>query len=215
MSKKAVQFSVILALFVFVATARNGLATPLLSGPASGSERTDGGATVGFNFTVGAQTLLVSHLGFWDKDTNGLLLEHPVGLWKADGTPLGNVTVLAADALTGQFRYHALTSPIPLDIGATYVIGAFVPGILNTSDPGNDPWKNGGAVTFSADVNTLGPRYNISNPGALTFPEQTNGTPVAYTGPNLLYTIIPEPTSFVLIGMGGIAFSRTVRRRGA
>jgi len=80
---------------------------------------------VGYSFQSIVDLEIVS-LAAYDHDANGLAVAHRVGLWAADQTFLGSVTVTSADPLAGSFRYHALSSPIPLTAGRTYYIAGEV-----------------------------------------------------------------------------------------
>jgi galactan endo-1,6-beta-galactosidase len=98
--------------------------TPPLGGTAT---RGDGPYTMGYVFTVASQNLVVDKLGAMDVYGDGFYAPVQVGLWIGDGaTLLGTVTVNSTDALSGEYRYHALASPLTLAAGVSYLIGARV-----------------------------------------------------------------------------------------
>jgi hypothetical protein len=81
--------------------------------------------TVGWKFTVASNyQLLATHLGFYDRGTDGLYSNHMVGLWALDGTLLINVTVMTNSPLQGDFRYEQLATPVTLTAGTSYILGA-------------------------------------------------------------------------------------------
>lgn len=84
-------------------------------------------ATIGWSFTVGARPITVSQLGIYDSGGNGLAESHEVGLWTGDGSSLLRSTTIPASTsatLSGAYRYVPIT-PVTLNAGQTYVIGAF------------------------------------------------------------------------------------------
>ncbi len=76
-------------------------------------------------------SLNVTDLGYFDSTfDDGLKYSHEVGVWDSNGTLLGSVTVPAGDSATleGAFRFVTLDSPISLDAGQVYIIGASIRG---------------------------------------------------------------------------------------
>ena len=83
--------------------------------------------TIGWSFTVGANPITVSQLGLYDSGGNGLAESHQIGLWTGDGSLLLRSTTVPAGTsatLSGAYRYVPVT-PVTLNAGQTYVIGAF------------------------------------------------------------------------------------------
>ena len=102
--------------------------------------RADYSGTVGTMFTVGNVNAVVSHLGFYDKDGDGLAANHNVGLWTSDGgTLLASVLVPAGTGafLANGYRWVALDSPFVSTPNTTYILGAEV----NNGD--GDEWPDG------------------------------------------------------------------------
>ncbi|MBU6411245.1 MAG: immunoglobulin domain-containing protein, partial [Verrucomicrobia bacterium] len=84
---------------------------------------------IGCKFQVGASNVIVSHLGFFDQNNDGLAVSHQAGLFDAGGsTLLGQVTVPAGtDAyLTNGFRWMPLDPPLLLASNTTYIVAAMV-----------------------------------------------------------------------------------------
>ena len=157
--------------------------------------------TRGFDFTVGTAPIRVTSLGIWDNPSNdnweflrpGLNESHSVGLWSNSGSLLASVTVPSGTAasLVNEFRYVALTTPITLSAGATYILGA------NYSVSTNDPYRvnTGGNQAPSDPAITLNnTRYSFPSNSGFTFPAG-NAEPGSLVGPNAQFTIAAVPPS--------------------
>jgi len=82
--------------------------------------------TLGYEFTP-TNSVNVSALGLWDKDEDGLVAYHQVGLWrKSDSTLLAetNLPFGTGARLIGGCRYVNLDTAVTLTEGTAYVIGA-------------------------------------------------------------------------------------------
>ncbi len=172
---------------------------------------------IGWQFTVGADPLLVTELGFQDFGLNGLSASHQVGIWRlSDEVLIDSVVVPSgtSGALDGFFRYAPLDSPPTLTPGTTYVISGF--------DNGYDPsvgdveisgYPNMDVAGFSVDpAITIGDEGTAHGPfqGSFGFPTSlvVPDARAAIMGPNLRFAAVPEPSSFVIIvglGLIGIA----------
>jgi hypothetical protein len=114
--------------------------------------RSDGPYTVGNVFTVANLNLVVNQLGVMDVYGTGFYAPSvQVGLWTGDGsTLLASATVYSSDSLSGGYRYHALSPPVTLLAGATYLIGAKVgSSIAYFNDAGASITMLSGVVTDS------------------------------------------------------------------
>ena len=173
---------------------------------------TDNGTyTVGYDFSVGPQALVVSALGVWDADTNGLLIAHPVAIWTTTGTLLASNTVPAGTAgtLVGEYRYADLTSSLVLTAGATYRIGA----LTGTDDyHGSVFLPSANAPVFATpNVNFVNRIADLS--GVFVFPNSLFlGGASAWDFPNFEYVLIPEPSTMLLLGLGGGLLWQRARR---
>jgi len=171
------------------------------------------GATVGISFTVGAQDLSVTSLGYFDRDQNGLGITHQVSIWNSGGTQIANTTVLSGtgSTLVGSFRYENLGSPVTLTAGQTYTLGAFIGAqdsvgyhLLGTTHPTVDS-----AVTVIDDDLR-------ANTGSFTRPTTLANTP--FWGASMQFTPVPEPAEWAAmagIGLLGFGLWRRSRRQTA
>lgn len=152
--------------------------------------------TVGAIFTVGAQDALVTHLGFYDYNADGLAYAHRVGIYSANGgAPLITLTIPSGtDAYyTNGYRWMPLPTPFTLTNNNSYIIGAEVfansgdiwpdvaPGIWNPFYVGGTPssTRNGRFVTAAWPA----------------FPTSiSSGADSVYGAPNLAIVPVGAPT---------------------
>lgn len=178
---------------------------------------------MGWQFTVGADPLVVTELGYQDFGLNGLLASHQVGIWRLSDQVLIDSAVVpsgTSGTLDGFFRYAPLASPPTLTSGTTYVISGF--------DNGYDPsvwdveisgYPNMDVTGFSVDpAITIGAAGTAHGPfqGSFGFPTIL-GVPdarAALMGPNLKFAAVPEPSTFVIfMSLGLIGLTCYGRRR--
>ncbi|MBX2850519.1 MAG: PEP-CTERM sorting domain-containing protein [Phycisphaeraceae bacterium] len=192
------------------------------------NERTNFTGDIGILFaTDTAQT--VTHLGFWDKDGDGLVNDHTITLSFSNdngasiASTVATATITAAESLSaelvGGYRWVELDTAVILNpqtpgaapgdrewyiLSATAVADGDPFGNNNTQGNGyvlNDDIRGAGAN--SAASGYFDARFN----GANTFGGAAFNT---YVAGNL--AVIPEPGSLALLGLGGLLIAR--RRRG-
>jgi hypothetical protein len=96
--------------------------------------------SVGGQFQVGSTDAVVTHLGFYDANNDGLAESHQVAIFAADGdAPLVTVTVPTGTdtLLTNGYRWVALDSPLILKANTGYIIQGEV-----FNSPTTDPWPD-------------------------------------------------------------------------
>jgi hypothetical protein len=176
------------ALFA-VSLAANAQALEMFTTDGTGGIRNDAGFTIGNEFVVGSQNIVVTALGIWDgtsvgDGTDGLNHAHEVGVWDSLNTLLTSVTVPAGTAgtLIGEVRYASVGTPIVLQKNLTYYLGGLFASL--TSEPFRE-YSNTPAL--SADFASSTATYNV-NPTTLMRPTGVAG-PGIYFGPNLQYTV--------------------------
>jgi len=167
------------------------------SGGMEGLHREDG--VWGYDFTVGAMDLLVTSLGVWDRGQNGFGVSHPVGLWNKAGDLVAEITVQEGteSPLMGQFRYEDLFAPVTLEAHASYVLAAsFSP----NDDDRTLSWTRD--VELGAGIASVGDPLYVLSPG-LVFPDTAmDRVSFGFLGRNMQYSVVPEPGTFALMGIG-------------
>jgi hypothetical protein len=163
-------------------------------------------ATVGTQFTTGAQRLIVNSLGVYDAAPTGLPLAAQVGIWLVSTQALvgsGTVPAGTAGTLIQDWRFAPVT-PFTLLANTTYRIGAFDA----TANGGNDEPSEG---TFGVGAGIVAPIGSVFHVGSFGFPEATDTTARIYANADVT-AVVPEPSTLLLIGLGlaGLALRRRV-----
>ncbi len=165
--------------------------------------------TCAYDFVVGAQDLLVTALGVHDFLLGGLTHSHDVAIWAADGTPVVSATVPegTAGTMVDGFWYVGVSSPATLQSGNTYVIGTWYPDMYDAPLrwPGWDP-------TVHPHFESLGANSVSAPSSSLLFTSDWNNT-APFLGPSFGYNIVPEPSTYILFGLGGLTMAIAARRR--
>ncbi len=175
---------------------------------------------LGYEFTVGTDSITVTKLGVFDYgagndgDTFG---SHEVGIWEVtgdhelvafatvtDSSPLEGTTIDDA----GQFRFEELSSTVELSANATYRIAAYYG---STNSDAATLGDTGDFLLSTADeIAYVAPYYGYT--GGLAYPNDLSGRPASYFGPN--FQFVPEPgTLGLLLSVGVVALVVLVQRR--
>jgi LPXTG-motif cell wall-anchored protein len=171
---------------------------------------------IGWQFTVGANPIVVTELGYQDFGIDGLLTSHQVGIWQLSNQLLIDSAVVPggkSGTLDGFFRYAPLASPTALASGTTYVIAGFDNGAdRHVWDVALIAYPNMQVNGFSVDpAITLGAAGTARGPAMTSFGFPTGTVPDARAclmGPNLKYSVVPEPSTFIIsIGLGLIGLA--------
>lgn len=161
--------------------------------------------TVGWSFTPQI-SIQVTDLGCFDQVfTSAGPVD--IGLWTATGQLLQSAVVFQTNTLVNLTRYVGLASPVFLNAGSSYRIGAFSANGLFFETVGS---SFGGSATLSSDL-SLGSLQVSTATGTFTFPDISGAAGTAMAAPNLLYTRIPEPAASALLGLAALVFA--FRRR--
>jgi hypothetical protein len=185
-----------IALLFALSTTLPTNANPLITSPGTGDLFSGNSVTVGNLFQVNANPLTVTSLGLFDSDSPGFSDSHSVGLWTAGGTLLAKATF--SPGLNGfsqnGFQYLNLASPVVLQSGADYILGASYPTGTGDLCYANDSLNY---ETWSPAVTYIDSRYTADGAGFIFPPYTVSG--LSYVGANLVYAV-PEPkTPFLLL----------------
>ncbi len=176
--------------------------------------------SIGYNFTVGTQDVLVTALGYLD---DGFGSVHRIGFFDSANAPVGDSAVATAgadgntaraDAANPTFSYTTLTTPIKLSAGQSYTIvgGNYMGGVFLTN----------GTPTTDSRITYNGSRYSDpSSTDAFQPPAHTGGFGGDF-GPNFLLApapAVPEASPALSLGLllvlGGSGLMFRARRRSA
>ncbi|WP_293904861.1 PEPxxWA-CTERM sorting domain-containing protein [Phenylobacterium sp.] len=175
-----------------------------------GTESVDAGHTLGFEFsTLNAQS--ITALGIYDSGKDGLADTAQIGVWDTFGHLVASATIKAGGGtLDGFFRYVAIT-PVALDVGTHYVVGAY------DEHDAQSSWAagQGGTAALNLNLNYFGNRF--SSTGALSYADSSSGGGAFLGGnfkiePTSRVSAAPEPATWALMlagfGLAGVALRR-------
>lgn len=169
----------------------------------------------GWEFTAN-ESIIVTHLGLFDEDDDGMYIDHPIGIFRLSDSALltsGTINAGVGDTLIDKFRYVD-TPDITLDIGEEYVIAYYSASDMIGSSDLVILTPSGLSV---APAITYGPsRRREGSTGGLVLPSDT--TTMHRIGPNFQFNhLIPEPSSLILLLLGAVSllcFRRNRRFQG-
>ena len=158
--------------------------------------------TLGWAFTL-SSPVLVTDLGLWDQNNDGLFVSHVVTIWTSTGTleAQGTIPSGTGATLTNGFRYVSI-APVLLPAGS-YTIGGFY------SVGSEEVASIASATTTASGVTFDGSRFGFG----FAFPTLTDATN-SFFGPNFQFTTstsVPDAgTTGSLFGLAlmGLAFLR-------
>jgi len=179
------------------------------------------GRMIGWEFTVD-QTLEVTQLGWFDLNGNGLATAHQVGIWDtADQSLVTSVTIAAgtAEEMMSGFRYATLGSSAYLLPGLTYRIAGFDPGtggdahVWDVFHTGYANYEVSG-FTVETNINLLAGHALGATAASFGYPLGPIGDARSVLmGPNMTFTVVPEPSTTVLVAAGLAVIVTALRRR--
>jgi len=183
--------------------------TPAMDWATNGTNGTSITSTRGYSFDVTEPLgIMVTHLSFFDHLADGLAESHDVGLWDSAGTLLASTTISAGTVnpldATGKFRTTAI-APTFLAAGDDYVVGAvFLVGSGDLQAISMTGLTMGTGLTYGET------RFNNNGVPSLSFPTNTISQ-IGLPGGSFQYGPVPEPATFVAVGLGLAALA--LRRR--
>lgn len=179
--------------FAIGSSSANPSSALTLTAPPSGGISRPGSDTVhGWEFSVNSQ-VIVTHLGLFDDNGDGLGTEHPIGVFRIGDSQLLSSGVLSAgssDTLVDSFRYVD-TPDVVLEPGELYVVAFY------SSQPLSDRLYAEVTPPISVHqlVNFVSEGRSAFLTGGLVLP--TTIQPDSRIGPNFLFQV-PEPSTIVL-----------------
>ena len=170
---------VVLLSIVTAQMARADIAAFTFQDPVSGTVSVTGND--GFKFQPNVD-ILVTALGYYDRDQDGLALTHPIAIFDADSQSLlATTTVGLGSSLDGSFRYSLIT-PLLLQQGQSYMVVGFHPGSLTQDLAAENPT----GVTTATEITYQG--YFFSYDTALSYPAMSGGSGTFF-GPSFRFAI--------------------------
>ena len=152
---------------------------------------------VGWQFNV-TSTVIVTALGIMDIGSNGLTDQHIVGLWDNGGSLLAQTTITNASTVvasayaSGRWLFNDIAAQILAP--GTYVIGAFYPTGADQVIGSATGFTTIPEITFAASRTSM--TNSFTQPGVYGLVEP------GVFGPNFQVSAVPEPASFLLLGVG-------------
>ena len=167
--------------------------------------------TIGYSFITGPSVVAVTHLGFWSASNSSFASDVDIGLYSQTELLLGGLTLPAGEELSSKngFLYAPLPGEVHLQPLTEYAIGGFrqfgVPYSANDTTEGRD-------FKVIAGFDIVEERAGSDQGGepSIVFPGLAYQQDQALIGPNLLFRVIPEPSTTFLLGcsMGWLAMRR-------
>lgn len=186
--------------FMVVAPAHADVAVSITGGQ-GGTRVAD--SVHGWEFTVNTDITL-THLGLYDRELDGFVHDHPIGLFRvSDGALLtsGTMSAGAGDPLIANFRYIDVAD-VALSTTENYVLSYYSAeefGDFVVTDPKGE--------VFAPEVNWISGRFG-GNAGGLIIPPNSTGDD--RYGPN--FQFVPTPGAIFLFAVAGLAARRRRRR---
>lgn len=166
--------------------------------------------TIGTQFIVGPQDLVLSRLGVYDRLGDGLNFSHLVGVWRvSDQALIASVTVPSGTSATlvEDWRFVNLATPATLVANTIYRIAAL------ESSPGDlNPF--GGTFTAGPGIASAAPGSVIHN-GGFAFPETANALVRVFANGDVTPAVaaVPEPSTLISGVLGSLVVLGTRLRR--
>jgi hypothetical protein len=139
----------------------------------------------GFKFTVGANAIVVSQLGFYDEGKNGLGDAHDVGIFDPATGQLvvgGQVPAGTAVPESGGFRYVDV-APTVLNAGTTYSMLGYRPTAADGIAFFSPDFAAAPFITYESDL-------ALNGTGGLVFTDASFGLPTSWFGPSFTATVL-------------------------
>jgi PEP-CTERM motif len=201
---RAVRFLSMIFLVVGAAAPVAAASAPAITfNEATGVSGANQNQTVGWQFDV-LTPVVVSGLGWFDQGANGLGTAHTVGIWAPNGTLLTSVLVPAGTGapLDGQYRIADIPD-ILLPVGTGYIIGG------ENFSSSDDRLVANALQVVDPRIHFVDATFSDVGSGFVR-PTSFSIADTGFEGP--MATLVPEPTTVLLIGTGLVALGAHARR---
>jgi hypothetical protein len=205
--------------FLFISVLAASSTLPMLSAPAVSFSDFQPNGTIN-NFTrgwvfdvVSPSGILVTHLGLFDQDGEGLIDDHEIGIWDAEGNLLASALLEAGDespldeaglfrlvripglllpAAKG-YRIGAVYERASLDLQAIQVTGLTVNPAIRFAGAVRSPRSGTAELEFPLDAD------EFFDPGIF--------------GPSFEFSQVPEPSTVLSVLVGLVLLRGRIKRR--
>jgi hypothetical protein len=180
--------------------------------PATGGSGANFNQSVGWQFNV-LSPITVTDLEWFDPTGTGLNLAHTVGIWNPAGGLVTSAMIPAGAAagLDGMFRF-VLVTPVALPVGSGYIVGGenFAASTDRLACGSGDGGSCDGLLTQTLDARLSFVNATFGGPG-FTRPTFFSSAHEGFYGPS--FSVVPEPSTMLLLGIGLLMFGVLLRRR--
>ena len=183
-----------------------------------GADAVGGGyGNFGYSFSVNLP-ITVTGLSFFNYNGNGIVQNHDVGLWNADGSQLlSSVTISPADGYALSTYRRSDSSPPARWYEHAVAPVVLLPGtyVLATATMAIDDFYSANRVSIAAQPGvSYGKRRYVNNTdGKLAFPSGVDNTVNGDFGPNFQFVAVPEARTPALLAGAAFAATLLARRR--
>ena len=165
-------------------------------------------STRGYVFIV-TSPVQVTGLSVYDFEANGLVEDHTVGLWNSAGKLLASAFIPKGEGSpldhSGKFRFVLLETPVLLDTGEGYRVGATFGGL---GPAGDAQFFNQSPITMAGDMFYVQGAY-VNQTTGLNYPSEVLASGLG--GGSFVIGSVPEAGVAVLGSLGLLLL--VVRRR--
>jgi len=176
--------------------------------------------TIGLDFSVVAEEIVITAGGVWDDNRDGLASDHTFLIHDTNTEEeLASMVLPAGEGglLHEGYRYHDLTQPLLLPQGSDFTVSVHYPvgnGDSNGNSGRTDQALEPTPLFLAGDnnlVNIGGGRFGLG----IAFPSIADTGPQnRYHGPSFAFYANPEPGTLVLVaGVAAAGFALRRRRR--
>lgn len=132
-----------------------------------------------------------------------------IGLWDSSGVLLASNLVTTSSTLINETRYAELAAAVLLHSAQTYYLGAYSATSFGARLVGLGENES---FTVSPGIIPGSVGYALGTEGFAFPPAVAGGDGVVVLGPNIRYTVVPEPSTTALFGLAALSLLGLRRR---